>query len=173
MRPDAPNPCTWWFLTKLVHLSFHTLSHLLWWFQTSYLLMTNCFNQPSKDNRNVLSIRAISYIESEVILSLLGEDKLGSYQPPLVDNQAKKLKSSWRSLSHLSDSLSFRSWNLISISSPAASMPHPYFMPSSSLVWTDSNSLLLHAVCSSVTSFRKKITMMYWKMPVSSHNSLA
>lgn len=23
MRPDAPNPCTWWFLTKLVPLSFH------------------------------------------------------------------------------------------------------------------------------------------------------
>lgn len=117
--------------------------------------MTNCFNQPSKDNRNVLSTRAVSYIESEVILSLLGEDKLGSYQPPLVDNQPKKLESRLDSLPHLSYSFSFKSWILISISSPPASMPPPYFMLSSSLVWTDSDSLLLHALCCSVTSFRK------------------
>lgn len=154
MRPDAPNPCTWWFLTKLVPLSFHTLSHLLWWFQTSYLLMANCFSQPSKDSRNVLSARAISYIESEVILSLLGEGKLGSYQPPLVENQTKKLESRLDS-PHICQILCFKSWILISISSPPASMPHPYFMLSSSRVWTDSNSLLLCVVCCSVTPFRK------------------
>ena len=117
MRPNAPNPFTWWFLTKLVHLSFYTLSHLLWWFQTSYLLMTNCFNQPSKDNRNVLSARAISYIESEVIRSLLGEEKLGSYQPPLVDNQPKKLESRLDSPSHICQ--------ILSVSNPEFLYPFP------------------------------------------------
>lgn len=79
--------------------------------------MTNCFNQPSKDNRNVLSARAISYIESEVILSLLGEDKLGSYQPPLVDNQPKKLESHLDSPSHICQ--------ILSVSNPEFSYPFP------------------------------------------------
>lgn len=134
-------------------------------------MLTHCFSASSKDDRNVSSTRG-SVLVHEVNPSLLGKKELRRYQLPLVDNQAKNLKLFFTLPPRFLKCCHFHILCTYFHYLPSSVLATPHFMPSSFLLETDWNSLLLHAVCSLVSSFRKS-SWCTKEMQVSSHHSLA